>query len=112
MKKKFERKTDYSLQKIIDILDGKINNGYPRCFIINELGSILISKNDENEIGEKKMLTLLESKDDGERALAFCYLSCCDDLAAKHQNLMTSFQEDPKNERLKGFIAKSLESAI
>lgn len=102
-----ERQTDLSLNQILDFL----NNGgssYPSCLLLNELGIICLNEQDEDEAGEKYLLSLLDHEKNQKRAIAFCCLARVPEIKEKHSAMLDEFRTRPENEILLPFIDESL----
>ncbi|MFZ2309972.1 MAG: hypothetical protein WAW11_00315 [Patescibacteria group bacterium] len=101
-----QRQTDLSLKQILDFL----NNGssYPDCLLLNELGLICRNGQDEDETGEKYLLSTLEDEDRSKRTIAFCCLSLVPGAKEKHATALADFRNKPENKESLSFIDRSL----
>lgn len=107
---KFNRQTDFSLEELINLLKVK-ENGYPNCMLINEIGAIVCNGDDEEEKGEKLLLSLLGSEDIVERATSFFFLSASEEIATKHSSVLSEFRKKPENKEAVVDVDEKLEYA-
>jgi len=87
------RQTDLTLEKLERELE--VPHGYPRCLIVNEIGSVCLAS--EGKDGEETLLKLLESNRPSDRIIAFCYLSIIPQLKEKHVSKLEAFKKDEAN---------------
>lgn len=101
-----QRQTDLNLVEILYFL--KHGSSYPDCLLLNELGLICRNEQDEDEKGEKYLLSTLEDEDKSKRTIAFCCLSLVPGAKEKYATTLSDFREKPENQDMLPFIDKSL----
>lgn len=91
------RQTDLGIEDLIKEMEASTEN-YPTCLIINEIGMICLSCEDNDGKGKEVLLSLLDHDDWTCRFSAFCAISCMPDLTQEETSLLESFRENPDNQ--------------
>lgn len=102
------RKTDLSLTQIVAALDNAPDcpgpnpmRAYPAGMLANEIGNILWSGSDESADAERELVSLLSSKKDGLRFIAWNYLRHSPrTIADDTKKALDAFERDTKNEHI------------
>ncbi|KKQ35379.1 MAG: hypothetical protein US50_C0016G0009 [Candidatus Nomurabacteria bacterium GW2011_GWB1_37_5] len=105
---KIPRRTNHSLEELINLFNNNNSNQYPSSMIINEIGIVCKNGDDKDRAGEKHLLSLLNDKNDNNRAIAFCYLVSINEMADRHSAIITEFRSKKENQSLLEFIDKHL----
>ena len=105
-----QRHTSLSLQEVLSLLKGNIRNGhYPRCLLINELGTIVSTGGqDEENQGRDFLVSLLSAEVSTDRAVAYSYLAINKEWASENQEILDKFREEPRNVDMMDNIDKSI----
>ena len=96
-----KRKTEFNLNALLDLIS---QNDHLSCMLINELGIICVSGEDENMAGRDKLLTLLNDSNPNYRAIAFSYLYMID----KNLPALADFRARAENQSLLEMINETL----
>jgi hypothetical protein len=92
------RQTNWGLKKLIEMFD---SGNVRRCFLLNEIGTILKDGGDERKEAEAFLLKTLDSGlDASEKAVAVCYLSTVPNVASRTQEVLDKFRSDPANKEV------------
>lgn len=105
--KDLKRQTNFSLKELLDLL-GSHGDSYPRCMLINEVGTICCKGEDPDGSGENYLVSLLSDKDKNHRAIAASYLFCLENTTGRHANALAEFRAKPENITLLSSIDKAV----
>lgn len=90
------RQTDLSFEELLAELEKPVYSR-PRCLIINEIGEFLKEGNKE---AEKVLRGFLNNDSENDRHLAFCWLSCVDELEKETRVKLEEFKIKPENDQI------------
>lgn len=99
------RQTDFSFEQIMEML--KISGG-ERCFLLNEMGIIFWCGGKDGAKAEAFLQGCLESQENEDKALAFCYLSTAESVAQKTKEKLERFKSDPTNKVILDWAKKAI----
>jgi len=100
---KMKRKTELSLAFLLDLL-GRDDHNYSSCMLVNEVGIICLSGEDEDMAGRNKLISLLTDANPNHRAIAFSFLYLID----KEIPALAEFRVRPENQILLDMIDENL----
>lgn len=92
------RQTNLTLDEILEQLNDTRKRVYHACMLLSEIG--IICNEEKNEEAEKSLLSFLDSKAPGFRAISFCFLYANEELRAKHHLVLAEFRTKPENQVL------------
>ena len=104
------RQTDMPLLELIRELS-EPRTDFPRCFTINEIGEACLSGEDNDGEGKKILLSLLDSEDEEDRAIAFAWVCSIPYISNGSSSEIERFRANPSNSHLINIADTMIERA-
>ncbi|MDD2731588.1 MAG: hypothetical protein PHI53_00095 [Candidatus Pacebacteria bacterium] len=99
--------TRLTLDKLIEEIK-KSASIWPVCLLLNEIGQICFSGSDEDEEGERTLISFLESFSRQYRAIAFSWLFIINKKNQKYSQLLERFRSNPDNKEVIAMVSSRM----
>ena len=103
------RQTNLSLDGLSAELEDRTSS-YRRCLIINEIGVVCRSNNEEAGGAEEILKDLLGSEDSFDKVIALSWLSVLKNISRQTLSRIRDFRDDKDNEEIIGHADKCIEN--
>lgn len=102
-----ERKTRLSFDELV-MMNNTVSE-LPNCFLLNEIGLILVNGEKGREEAEKFLRELLDTNDWKDRFYAFCFLLSTNNLSQETIIRLEKFKEESANKEILPLAEESIE---